>query len=190
MTLFELIIVTGIFSIMSSVAIFNYGKLQAKIDIKNLANDIALKVVEAQKSSFSGKWNASFEANRKPAYGLYFDISIPTKFVYFSDLNNGGTCSDPGCVPPYSLGGEVTDVITVTRGNSLTTPGGLEVAGSGCISPVSSLTIVFKRPNTSPTITSNPAQSCAISYITVNVTSPKSLSAKIKIYASGRVQID
>ena len=55
MTYVELIVVLSIFSIMTSVVLFNYGAFQAKVDIKNLASDIALKIVEAQKSALSGK---------------------------------------------------------------------------------------------------------------------------------------
>ena len=47
MTYIELIVVLSIFAVMSSVVIFNYGLFQARIDIKNLASDIALKFVEA-----------------------------------------------------------------------------------------------------------------------------------------------
>ena len=55
MTYVELIVVLSIFSVMTSVVLFNYNEFQAKIDIKVLANDIALKIVEAQKSALSGK---------------------------------------------------------------------------------------------------------------------------------------
>ncbi|KKQ07855.1 MAG: hypothetical protein US18_C0006G0001, partial [Parcubacteria group bacterium GW2011_GWB1_36_5] len=48
MTYVELIVVLSIFAVMSSIVLFNYGEFQAKVDIKNLASDIALKIVEAQ----------------------------------------------------------------------------------------------------------------------------------------------
>ena len=67
MTYVELIVVLSIFSAMTSVVLFNYGEFQAKVDIKNLASDIALKIVEAQKSSLSGKLPESFPVNWKPS---------------------------------------------------------------------------------------------------------------------------
>ena len=48
MTYVELIVVLAIFAILSSVVMFNYGNFQAKVDIKNLGSDIALKIVRTQ----------------------------------------------------------------------------------------------------------------------------------------------
>src|SRR3989344_4815832 len=78
MSYVELIVVLSIFSVMTSVVLFNYGSFQAKVDIKNLASDIALKVVEAQKSSLSGKLLPPTHIppnpnTWKPSYGLFFD---------------------------------------------------------------------------------------------------------------------
>src|SRR3989344_2489263 len=92
MSYVELIVVLSIFSAMSSVVLFNYGEFQAKIDIKNLASDIALKVVEAQKSSLPGKLPPLAQqvlipspSAWKPSYGLYMDQAADDKsFIYFS----------------------------------------------------------------------------------------------------------
>ena len=54
MTYVELIVVFSIFSVLSGVSIFNYGAFQDKIDLRNLANDIALEVFKAQKDALSG----------------------------------------------------------------------------------------------------------------------------------------
>ena len=42
MTYVELVVVLGIFAVMSNVVIFNYGGFQAKVDIKNLSKHITL----------------------------------------------------------------------------------------------------------------------------------------------------
>mgnify|MGYP001566582904 CR=1 FL=1 len=192
MTYVELIVVLSIFSIISTVVLFNYGKFQAKVDVKTLANDIAIKIVEAQKSSMSGKWNSgTLLANWKPSYGLYFNTTTSTKskkFLYFSDLDNDDFCDAPNCIPSYSIGGEVLDIINITKGNSVS---GLQVFGSGCASPitVTSVSFVFKRPSSSPTISST-SGCTAVSYVAITITSPQSSNATIKLYPSGRVQIN
>ncbi|MDP2789064.1 MAG: type II secretion system protein [bacterium] len=192
MTYVELVVVLGIMGVLSSVVMFNHGKFQGKIDIKNLANDIALKVVEAQKSSMSGKWNsATTLPNWKPSYGLYFNIagnSNADKFIYFSDLDNDDICDPPACTPSYTLTNEVLDIVNITKGNTVSS---IEVFGTGsCPATVTNLTILFKRPNSSPAITSTPPLGCSVSYIAINVTSPKGVNSKIKMYSSGRVQIN
>ena len=70
-TYVELIVVLSIFAIMSSVVIFNYGSYQTNVDIKVMANNIALKIVQAQKDATSGKWNPNeLDNNWKPSYGI------------------------------------------------------------------------------------------------------------------------
>lgn len=189
MTYVELVVVLGIMAVLSSVVMFNHGKFQAKIDVKTLANDIALKVVEAQKSSINGDWKAGFCSNCKPSYGLYFHTNASTRLVYFADLDNNEVCASPNCVPPvYSVGGEVLDVVSITRGQTISS---LEVFGTGgCPATVTNLTIVFKRPNSSPVIDSTPNLNCNVSYVAINISSPQGANSKIKMYASGRVQIN
>src|SRR3989344_2168470 len=93
MSYVELIVVLGIFTTLSSVAIYNYGAFQAKIDIKNLASDIALKIVEAQRSSLSGKLppvtaQYPITSTWKPSFGIYINPSSDNKgFIYFTDLD-------------------------------------------------------------------------------------------------------
>lgn len=196
MTYIELIVVLGIFAVMLSISLFSYKKFQGKVDIKNLANDVALKLVEAQKSSLSGKWNAAAGANWKPSYGVYFNSTTPTQFVYYADLNNSGNCDISGtlCAPAYSISGEIQDVINITRGNSIAS---LKVYGSGCSSPVTvtSISVAFKRPSlTALPIVTSPASGCAtVSYYAINITSPvstQSTTSQIKLFPSGRIQIN
>ena len=98
MTYVELIVVLSIFGIMSTVAIYNYGAFQAKVDVKNTASDIALKIVEAQKSAMSGNLPSDSPSGWKSSYGVYFDpstdedltdnIFLNKKLIYFKDLND------------------------------------------------------------------------------------------------------
>ena len=61
---------------MTSVVLFNYGEFQAKVDIKNLTSDIALQIVEAQKSALWGVALSSSAFASKPSYGVYFSPSL------------------------------------------------------------------------------------------------------------------
>src|SRR3989344_7804583 len=89
MTYVEVLTVLAIFSIMTSIVLFNYKGFQAKVDIKNLASDIALKVVEAQKSSLDGKLPLPIPPPTwKPSYGVYFDVTPLQQFIYFVDLDS------------------------------------------------------------------------------------------------------
>ena len=123
MTYVELIVVLSIFSVMTSVVLFNYGEFQAKVDIKNLASDIALKIVEAQKSSLSGKLPPLAQqalivspSTWKPSYGLFINqVSDNKSFFYFTDVDQDGDFSDTNCVGT----GECLAKILITKGNSI-----------------------------------------------------------------------
>lgn len=189
MTYVELIVVLGIFAMLSAIAIFNYGDFQSNVDIKNLASDVALKVVEAQKASMSGVLpiNGGFIDNWKPSYGVYFDPSSDNaSFIYFADLNQDKLFSDADS--SCSFGGECIDKINITKGNTIATLG-VVYEGDETVNCVDNLTISFERPNSGATLFSNGAVLPGVSYVQITVASPKGNASNIKIYSSGRVQI-
>jgi len=187
MTYVELIVVLSIFAVMSSIVLFNYGEFQAKVDIKNLASDIALKIVEAQKSALSGNFPAKFTLDKKPSFGVYFNligndadgIAFNKKFIYFADLDNGSKYDSPS---------EKLDTIYITKNNFIEK---LEVIyGTNCSTNPNTLGVVFKRPDSGAKITSNGSLCASLSYAQITIKSPRSATATIKIYPSGRVQVN
>jgi type II secretory pathway pseudopilin PulG len=193
MSYVELIVVLSIFSALSSIVIFNYGAFQDRVDIKNLASDIALKIVEAQKSSLSGllpplAQQAQIDQNWKPSYGVYFNlnpISENKNFIYFTDLNLQNGLYDSSSCPGT---GECLDKITITKNNSISN---LDVFyQNGSSSSLNDLAITFLRPNSGATIKSSSVLNPGISYAQITVVSPKGAKALIKLYSSGRVQVN
>ncbi|MSU44700.1 type II secretion system protein [Candidatus Nomurabacteria bacterium] len=194
MTYVELIVVLGIFAVMSSIVMFNYGEFQAKIDIKNLASDIALKIVEAQKSSLSGKLSIPppIISSWKPSYGIYFNSSLALdidgipfnkKFIYFADLDNANG---------YNIVTEKLDTISIMKGYFIDKID--RCTGTDCspIVPISPLAITFKRPDSSVSFKDSTGTTLAsgFDYIKITIKSPKASTAAIKIYPSGRIQVN
>ena len=194
MTYVELIVVLSIFSAMSSVILFNYNKFQDKVDIKNLANEIAIKVVEAQKSAFAGKLPpaGSYSSTWKPSYGVYFNLLSPGSnkaFIYFTDLNQSGDYTDLLFCPTPGTGEECLDKISITKGNIITE---LKVFyQDSMITPTTAndLSINFTRPNTGATIRSTTGFSSVVSYVELALSSQDGVTAKVRIYVSGRMEI-
>jgi len=183
MTYVELIVVLSIFGIMSSIVLFNYNKFQAKVDIKNLANDIALKIVQAQKDAMSGKIQSTrFEI--APAYGVYFNPTENKSFIYFADFSNDHIFNDGSCY------GECLDNINITKGNTISE---IEECLTGdCSSSASissSLSITFTRPNSGASFF--PSLSVSSNYIRITVSSSDgSFNGYIRVYPSGRIQVN
>ena len=179
MSYIELIVVLSIFAVISSVVIFNYGDFQAKVDIKNLASDIALQVVQAQKSSMSGLLSTLTPVSPwKPSYGVYFDMTLPKQFIYFVDLNNAY-----GYEP-----GETLNTISITKNNYIYRID--KCTNITCTSPssVSAFSVVFKRPDSSAIFTGVSVASSE--YIQITIKSPKGVTSLIQLYPSGRVQVN
>lgn len=210
MTYVELIVVLSIFAIVSAVSIFNYKTFQDKVDIKNLSNDIALKVVEAQKFSLSGKLPILPPLNPntwKPSYGLYFDLAPDLAnnppntgnkvFYYFVDLDQEkdfdyGTYN---CAQPQT--NECLDKVTITKGNFIQEIKVFYQDSNGVPDEIlNNVAITFTRPNSGAFITStNPVidnLNRSVDRIEIKVSSLGSSPATslIKVYTSGRIQIN
>ncbi len=201
MTYIEIIVVLSIFAVLSTVVMFNYGAFQSKIDIKNLASDIALKIVEAQKSSSSGKQplNIVTPADWKPSYGVYFNstetppdtdgIALNKKFIYFADVNpvdtayTGATTCTIECLGKILIG-KGNKISEITRCTGVNCPN--PTAPANILSHVA---ISFSRTKSAPVFYSQ-ATLTGFEYVRITVTSPKGNNAYIKIYNSGRIQVN
>lgn len=193
MTYVELIVVLSIFSVMSAIVLFNHGEFQARVDIKNLANDVALKIVEAQKSSIFGTFPSLAQqalivslSTWKPSYGVYFNpLSDNKSFIFFTDLNSNNLYEGSDCT------GECVEKISITKNNYISR---LDVYyQDSTTSSLNDLTVSFRRPDSTAFIQSSqiiPPLPSPISYVQITISSPSSAQSTIKLYSSGRVQVN
>ncbi|MDE2399611.1 MAG: type II secretion system protein [Patescibacteria group bacterium] len=182
MSYVELIVVLSIFAIMSAIVSFNYGAFQAKVDIKSLASDIALKIVEAQKSSLSGLQSTSFAGSLKPSFGVYFDTSTSNQFIYFADLNNNNAFD------PIT---ETLQTIAIPKNDTISKIESCVGARVVCTQLPSPLAITFSRPSSNAVLYSGGVILAGVSYVQITIVAPNGTSsALIKIYPSGRIQVN
>jgi prepilin-type N-terminal cleavage/methylation domain-containing protein len=189
MTYVELIVVLSILSIIASISLYNYHGFQGKVDLKNLANDIALKAVEAQKRAIYGNFPpasqiGSITSTWNPAYGLYFNRPADNKSFYrFTDLNNNNIYEGSNCIS------ECLEKISITKGNSISALN-IYYVGNSTPQAVNEITMVFTRPSGAAIISTNPPASPNIEYAEIAIVSPTNNTASVKIYSSGRIQIN
>lgn len=76
-TLIELIVVIGIFAVVSSVLMFNYSDFNSNISIRNLAQEVALSIRKAQTyaTSVQSIDVARVSTTSYPAYGISFKVN-------------------------------------------------------------------------------------------------------------------
>ncbi len=81
MTFIELIVVMGIFGAIASTVLFNYRDFSDNVDLKNLAQNIALQIKRVQTDAVSGRLpilsinqQGGTPIGWKPSYGIAFNI--------------------------------------------------------------------------------------------------------------------
>jgi len=195
MTYVELIVVLSIFAVMTSVVLFNYGKFQEQVDIKVLANDIASKIVEAQKAAMSGEILVTPPSDDwKPSYGVYFDLSTERypdgvshneRFTYFADIDNNNN---------YDVAldtSSATADITITKEDSVKDITAYFTDGTK--DPLNgTLSITFTRPDSGAVFyDGTTGKISSVNYLEITVQSPGSNPSVgyIDIYPSGRIQV-
>ncbi len=152
-TLAEMIIVIAIFTIVSSIALFDQAKLSSNTLLTNMAYEIALAVREAQLYGISVR-AAGDVGNFESEAGAYFNIASPRQVVVYSNTSSGTS------MPTYEPGEEVIQYIFQNqRTNRIRTicVGKLEgsyqpACGTNPDFVATEVHVVFKRPNPAPRV--------------------------------------
>ncbi|NCS98903.1 type II secretion system protein [Candidatus Parcubacteria bacterium] len=164
-TLIELLLVIAIFSILTSVVVFNYNKFNSDILLTNMAYEVALDIREAQVYSLGVRGGSKTSSNNfDTRYGVYFDLVTNDKnFVFFDDASGEGMCdgaSDSCDINACTAGNECERVTKLTRdsifekicvSNDGTAPMDFDTGACGGPSnsgvPKDEISITFSRPN-------------------------------------------
>lgn len=142
-SLLELLVVISIFTIITTIALFNQGQLNSNVLLTNLAYDVALTVREVQSYGVGVKYS-DIGSGADGGYGIYMNILEPDIITVFQDGDANGIFGLDEEIKTYQFSNQ--------RGNKIAelcaigvTPGGPICVGSG--ESVSSMSITFKRPD-------------------------------------------
>ncbi len=209
-TIVELLVVMGIFVIISGTVIFNYTHFKSSATIENLAQDIALTVRKAQVFALGVKGAGPVGTVVFPGYGVHFSLPASTppppqgsskSFVFFADVPNVGTplkpdgeytnttsaCNgaapirDEECMDIISI--ETTDVITSLCHDTTCEDASLEP----------SLDIIFNRPEPEAHFcfkdTNNSSCLPGISNASIKVMSASNVTKVITVWNTGQIVV-
>lgn len=158
MTSLELIVVISIFAILASTVLFKFSTFSNGLALDNLAQDIALRVKQAQTNAISGQYpklnttgtvQTPPDVNWKPSYGVYFNkVGINNKqFVFFFDRNNStfsGNKDIDDVAPGTSCGigdSECLDKITINTQEYIS-----DICIGTTCGTITHAAVVFTRP--------------------------------------------
>ena len=189
-TLIELLIVLSIFVVMSTLLLANYRKFGNSIDATNLAYDVALSVREAQMyglatQNVAGQFKFGLE---NIPHGIHFDTGTPTSYIIFADANVNYKYDSSEKTKEYNLnnGYKITEVCA---------SGTPDNCGTGAMSGVASLDILFVRPNPDAKSyfykTDETAVSGTFPDVKIKIVSPDGSKKKaIRVLKSGQITVE
>ena len=195
-TLIELMAVTGIVVIITSVVLANNNKYGGSGLLQNLAYDIALSIRQAQVYGISVRGFGANNSTFNVAYGMHFAKNDQFEYELFADsmVSNGLFDIDNSTIPPTSENVDPSPY-QIGRGYyilDLCAPAGTKVSNNvySCTS-ISQLDVLYKRPEPDAWISAN-GNSCILQSSNckesarILVASPRGDILSVVVDAAGR----
>lgn len=204
-TLIELIVVVAIFSVVSSVLLFNYSDFSTNVSIRNLSQDVALSIRKAQTYATSVRGLTTGGSRTYPAYGIVFSLESTggafdpnsKRFISFVDVvpagnqipnkkyDNGGSCGS------VSEGNECLEITSINSADSIVS---LETDTTGVVNS-GTIAITFRRPSPDAIICYIPSgqSDCSAqipSYVKITLRSAKGLNRNVSVWNTGQINVE
>jgi prepilin-type N-terminal cleavage/methylation domain-containing protein len=208
MTIVELLVVIGIFTIISVIIIFDYGKFRSTSSLQNLADDVALSVRKAQ--SFAIGVRGAGSGGFSPGYGVHFSIENidPSElttysgsnrsFVLFANIDNDISYDNNGSCGITSLieGNECIEELKVMSTDRISSIIYSQGGSDYEIREGDVIDIFFLRPNPEPTFCYKTESSSTcdvenISYVKIEIkndANPDYIKT-VTIYNNGQISV-
>lgn len=170
--------------------------------LRSLAYSVALSVRQAQVYGTSVVGTTTSAGNcvggfynagicYASAYGLYFDVSTPTTYILFADLNNDGKYQTNEYVKPFNLNNGY--VISNFCANGVN---GAAAISRCAASSINTLNIIFKRPNPDASFNAFNASGLPIAgdvysgaYIQLQVTGDTANTKSVSVLVTGEISV-
>jgi len=180
-SLIELLIVSSIFALITSIIMIRFSLFNNRILTTNLAYDIALSIRQAQTFGINVRGVDSGPGTIFSAgYGLYFASGNKTEYVFFADNNNNKKYESSELLETLRLFGgyAIKDICAESLGASYCfLDGGLP-----------NLSIVFTRPEPDASLKSF-GPSRTYEKASLVVTSPQGDERTVDVYLTGQISI-
>lgn len=206
MTLIELIVVISIMAILSGISIFSYSTFNSHTTTQNLSDDIALSIRKAQGYAIGAR---SLNSIFTYGYGVHFTTNTQSNnsnagsiksFILFTDIKENKiynhSSGDNTCGSP-SVTNECLEILNITSQDQISEIKYKIQNHLYTLNNDENLDIVFKRPNSEPTLScfNNSGNSCkngTISYVQIIVSSIKNQNVlrTITIFNNGQIGVN
>ena len=176
----ELVVVTGIMVLMSSILLGNYNRFGGAITLRNVVYDVALTMREAQTYGISvrkfGEGAGSFGAG----YGVHLEKTSPSNYVMFADAVNSNGLYDAG---------ESVNLYSMTGGYQIIDLRATPTGGGAEVSDLDELDILFKRPDPDAYIRTNDDTNNLHQRACIIIRSPRGDVLSIEVELTGQISV-
>jgi len=194
-TLVELMVVLAIIVVISGIVLSSQSSFNKSLILANTAYDIGLTLRSAQTFGLSSRAAA---ADASVGYGLHFQTGTTDSYILFADTAGGTSCAGmpPDCKPGdhvYTSGVDAPPVQTYELGNNMRVSDFCALSGGSwsCSAGggLSSLDIVFARPNPDPFMSANGSYSPVfpVTKACITITSSQGGARFITVAESGQI---
>lgn len=204
-TMIEMLMVIAIFSILTSVIIFNYSDFNNNIIATNMAYEVAMTVREAQVYSLGVKTSGG-DNDFNHRYGVYFNTSNSygnQNFLLFYDSDDSMACNQTGslCTLTGCTNTECRQMSSMTRGIKIaslcvSTGEPLDASGHCLGTTVKDLSITFLRPDPDAEMcTTEISGSCVpghdiITDAAIIIEAPNSSRRAVVVRSTGQISVE
>lgn len=185
-TLIELLVVLAIMTIMTTLILFQHRSFDSSTLLRSLTYSVALSIRQAQVYGTSVRQFGTGSGSFNYSYGVYFSSGDASHYQLFADVN--------GDKLRASNGSEDVNQFTLGTGYSIvkfcaTISGGSQHCSTGA-SPITSLTIYFRRPNPDARFSSS-ASSEVYSDAYIQIVGPSGVPStrSISVTSTGQISV-
>ena len=183
-TLVELTVSVAIIVLISVLVLTNYRGFESSLTVQSLAYEVAHALRQAQEYSLSVR---GFGSDFQVAYGLHFERSDPTTFFLYVDQNDNAMY-DPPPSPPLPTSDAIIEIFTLRQGSTIVD---LCAQKATLQCSLSSLDVVYERPNPDANITSFDGLTRILrnSSGTIRIRSPQGVEKQVRAMLSGQISV-
>jgi type II secretory pathway pseudopilin PulG len=203
--LIELVVVMAIITFVMVVVMTGQSSFNKTIILENTAYDIALTLRNAQTYGLGSRvrTNEGVIISTNTGYGVHFESATPSSLTLFADIYPSPTTDENNChvsrsfiTSPDAQPGDCAyqaaqdqKVVEYTLGNGITVSDFCVFNVSWSCSSVglSSLDIVFSRPNPDVFTSTNGSYSKLITKVCLTIASPQGGTYFVSVDQSGRI---
>jgi len=210
-TLIELIVVLGIFSVISAILVFNYSNFRTNISIRNLAQEVGLAIRKAQAFATSVRGVDLSQTNTRnyPGFGISFQVGTPIvknnvadekEFILFTDIvregdtqaNNLYDAPVTGTCGTVQESNECLEKFNITSSDKISRLCTYSYGGTEDCSRTR-VNVVFKRPNPDAVICIPQAASgcdTSASNLRIELESAGGIKRSVTVWNTGQISVE